>query len=183
MPISKRKRFEVFKRDGFKCQYCGRTPPDVVLECDHVIPQASGGTDDRCNLTTACHECNSGKSDKHLIEIPASVDAGMALEIERRSQTQRFNRWLMDLRKQDDASIDRIARYWGDATHPDNPGQWRLSDNLTPTVRIFLKSLPEAEILDAIDITASKTQMIEGYTFKYFCGVCWRKIKGDNRHA
>lgn len=30
--ISKKLRFEVFKRDGFTCQYCGRMAPDVVLE-------------------------------------------------------------------------------------------------------------------------------------------------------
>lgn len=30
-PISKKIRFEVFKRDGFTCQYCGRMAPDVVL--------------------------------------------------------------------------------------------------------------------------------------------------------
>lgn len=29
--ISKRLRFEVFKRDGFVCQYCGNHPPAVVL--------------------------------------------------------------------------------------------------------------------------------------------------------
>ena len=33
--ISKKARFEVFKRDSFTCQYCGRTAPDVVLHLDH----------------------------------------------------------------------------------------------------------------------------------------------------
>jgi 5-methylcytosine-specific restriction endonuclease McrA len=37
-PLSKKLRFEVFKRDGFSCQYCGAHPPDVLLEIDHVIP-------------------------------------------------------------------------------------------------------------------------------------------------
>lgn len=27
-------RFEVFKRDMFTCQYCGRKAPDVILEVD-----------------------------------------------------------------------------------------------------------------------------------------------------
>lgn len=34
--ISKKKRFEVFKRDMFTCVYCGCKPPDVILEIDHV---------------------------------------------------------------------------------------------------------------------------------------------------
>src|SRR5262249_12475071 len=29
-------RFEVFRRDDFRCTYCGRKPPEVVLHVDHV---------------------------------------------------------------------------------------------------------------------------------------------------
>lgn len=29
--VSNELRFEVFKRDKFTCQYCGRKAPDVVL--------------------------------------------------------------------------------------------------------------------------------------------------------
>jgi predicted chitinase len=42
-PLSKRIRFEVFKRDSFKCQYCGAVAPDVLLNVDHVRPVAGGG--------------------------------------------------------------------------------------------------------------------------------------------
>lgn len=54
-------RFEVFKRDGFICQYCGRRPPEVILEADHIVPKSKGGTDIIENLITACYECNRGK--------------------------------------------------------------------------------------------------------------------------
>ena len=30
--VSKKRRFDVFKRDGFTCQYCGATPPGVLLK-------------------------------------------------------------------------------------------------------------------------------------------------------
>jgi 5-methylcytosine-specific restriction endonuclease McrA len=66
--LSKRTRFAVFNRDGFTCQYCGRRPPLVVLQCDHIVPVAKGGTNDHWNLTTACTECNLGKSDGFLLE-------------------------------------------------------------------------------------------------------------------
>ena len=36
--LSKKIRFEVFKRDKFTCQYCGKTAPNVVLEVDHIEP-------------------------------------------------------------------------------------------------------------------------------------------------
>lgn len=65
--ISNSLRFEVFQRDKHTCQYCGRRPPEVELEVDHLIPVARGGTDVFENLITSCRECNSGKSAK-LIE-------------------------------------------------------------------------------------------------------------------
>lgn len=46
VPISKALRFEVFKRDSFTCQYCGRSAPEVVLEVDHIVPVSKGGTND-----------------------------------------------------------------------------------------------------------------------------------------
>lgn len=54
-------RFQVFKRDRFTCQYCGKS--GVELEVDHIHPLASGGTNDLDNLITACKDCNRGKRD------------------------------------------------------------------------------------------------------------------------
>lgn len=66
--ISKKLRFEVFKRDNFTCQYCGRMAPDVVLEIDHINPVANNGTNDIINLITSCKDCNRGKGAKVLNE-------------------------------------------------------------------------------------------------------------------
>lgn len=58
-------RFDVFKRDGFRCRYCGAAAEDgAVLHADHVIPQSKGGPTTLENLVTACFACNIGKSDK-----------------------------------------------------------------------------------------------------------------------
>lgn len=67
MSISKRLRFEVFKRDNFTCQYCGARPPDTVLEVDHVHPRCEGGLDGIENLKTACWNCNRGKAGIPLV--------------------------------------------------------------------------------------------------------------------
>lgn len=77
MPIGKSLRFEVFARDSFTCQYCGRRPPDVILEVDHIHPRSKGGDDDHVNLVTSCYDCNRGKRDKVLSEIPNSPDADL----------------------------------------------------------------------------------------------------------
>lgn len=62
MPVSKRLRYEILRRDNHACRYCGATAPDVKLNVDHVIPQALGGTDTPDNLVTACADCNAGKT-------------------------------------------------------------------------------------------------------------------------
>ena len=61
-------RFEIFKKDNFTCQYCGRNVKEdkIRLHIEHIIPKAKGGTDDPSNLTTSCSDCNFGKSDRML---------------------------------------------------------------------------------------------------------------------
>ena len=65
--ISKSRRFAVFKRDGNKCQLCGRSQDDgVKLHVDHRVPLAKGGSNEDENLWTLCEDCNLGKSDRSL---------------------------------------------------------------------------------------------------------------------
>lgn len=66
--INAKKRFEVLKRDGFRCQYCWKTGKDVTLEVDHITPKSDWWTDDFNNLITACRECNMGKWKTELNE-------------------------------------------------------------------------------------------------------------------
>ncbi|MFN3703025.1 HNH endonuclease [Thermomonas sp.] len=62
IPLTKRKRFEILKRDSYRCQICGKTAKDGArLEVDHKVAVANGGTNDDSNLWTLCFDCNSGK--------------------------------------------------------------------------------------------------------------------------
>ena len=62
-------RFKVLVRDNFKCVYCGKTKEEERIDVDHVIPVASGGTNDIGNLVAACTTCNIGKSKSHVIPV------------------------------------------------------------------------------------------------------------------
>jgi hypothetical protein len=62
MALSKRLRFEILRRDGHACRYCGAKAPTVTITVDHVIPVTLGGTDSPTNLVAACPACNAGKS-------------------------------------------------------------------------------------------------------------------------
>ena len=63
-------RQNIFKRDGFRCQYCG-TNRDLTI--DHVVPRARGGKTTWLNLLTACKTCNARKGDYTPEEVGLSV--------------------------------------------------------------------------------------------------------------
>lgn len=54
-------RRRVFKRDNYKCVYCGS---GKNLTIDHVIPKSKGGDNSWTNLVTSCSRCNCNKGDK-----------------------------------------------------------------------------------------------------------------------
>lgn len=64
--VSGKLRYQVLKRDNFKCCACGASPakdPSVELHIDHVIPWSKGGETSMANLRTLCSRCNLGKGD------------------------------------------------------------------------------------------------------------------------
>jgi 5-methylcytosine-specific restriction endonuclease McrA len=62
---------EIFRRDGFRCQYCGQ--PSAHLTLDHVIPRYRGGVYAWDNLVSACPQCNRRKGHR------TPQEAGMSL--------------------------------------------------------------------------------------------------------
>lgn len=56
--MSPTRRQRVLERDGHRCQECGATE---LLEIDHVVPVAHGGTEDESNLQVLCEKCNNRK--------------------------------------------------------------------------------------------------------------------------
>lgn len=63
----RRKRDEIFKRDKFTCQVCGRIGGE--LELDHIVNVARGGTDNDNNLQTICTTCHKPKTHAESQEI------------------------------------------------------------------------------------------------------------------
>lgn len=59
---SRLSRKNLFIRDSFQCQYCGRK--DVMLTIDHVMPKSRGGENSWDNLVSACLQCNARKGNK-----------------------------------------------------------------------------------------------------------------------
>ena len=53
-------RLEVFKRDHYTCQYCGKETRQLTL--DHVVPRYRGGEHTWENVVSACVPCNRRKA-------------------------------------------------------------------------------------------------------------------------
>ena len=97
--ISKKKRFSVFKRDDFTCQYCGSHPPNVVLHVDHIHPVSKGGTNEEENLITSCFSCNNGKGAETLDVAPISTEKKIEIQKEKLDQYEGYLR-LVDAKSQ-----------------------------------------------------------------------------------
>lgn len=170
-PISKGRRFEIFKRDGFCCQYCGATPPKALLHVDHIHPVKLGGSNDPDNLITACDECNLGKSATPLSSVPKSL-ADRAEEVAER-----------------EAQIAGYAAIMEAARERVEEDMWRVAEELQPGasdgysrdrlngIKHFINTIGLYEVLEAADIANSKYRIGSSSAFKYFCGICWRKIR------
>lgn len=55
------KRYQIFKRDGWKCLCCGKADPEQ-LTIDHIVPLSLGKDNSAKNLQTLCRECNQKKA-------------------------------------------------------------------------------------------------------------------------
>lgn len=63
-------RKNIFVRDDFTCQYCGKTfsSRHNKLTIDHVVPRCKGGKHTWSNLVACCYPCNNSKGNKSLEE-------------------------------------------------------------------------------------------------------------------
>lgn len=172
MSLSKKIRFEVFKRDGFKCQYCGKAPPDVVLEVDHINPVAEGGEDDLNNLLCACFDCNRGKKNIPLEKIPSTLQDNLEVLREKELQLKEYNRFLKRIQDRVKREMDEV-----NAIYESNFPGWRLSESFyNVTLKRFFESLPKQSIIQAMQIACNRITD-KDKVINYFCGICWNNIK------
>jgi 5-methylcytosine-specific restriction endonuclease McrA len=54
-------RQNIYARDKYACQYCGKKFPSEELSYDHVIPKSRGGKTEWGNIVTCCFRCNRKK--------------------------------------------------------------------------------------------------------------------------
>jgi len=175
--MTKKLRFGVFKRDGFQCQYCGKKPPEIVLEVDHINPLSKNGTDDIDNLITACFACNRGKGSESLQTIPTTVTDKLQIAQEREEQLKAYNRFLMQKENRIKKDIEELNSTFSSLF----PGK-EFSDGFKISIKKFLEYLPKQKLLDHLSLAYLRLPDEPEQALKYFCGINWREIRNDGRN-
>ena len=150
--ISKKLRFEVFKRDSFTCQYCGKSAPEVILEVDHIKPVSKGGTDEMLNLITSCRDCNRGKTNVELSDDSVVIKQKKQLEElqERRNQIEMMMEWQEELINLDNEQVDIICCKFKAYTG------CGVLDSGKIKIKKWLKKYTLEDLLEALDRSVSQ---------------------------
>lgn len=183
-PLSKRTRFDVFKRDDFSCVYCGSSPPDVKLHADHMIPVVEGGSDDLDNLVTACDSCNLGKgprplgSDVHPAASPENIEEMK----ERKAQVAAYRRhmrsWLKQKRAAEDEQVQMVAEEFAGRIGV----TWPIEGEAKTRAQVlgFIRSLGLKRVIEAAGISYKRNARNQ---FAYFCACCLNMIREEREDA
>jgi len=174
--VSKPLRYQVLRRENYACRYCGRGAPEVRLEIDAVVPEALGGSHkDPANLVAACSDCNRGKA-------ASSPDAPLVADV-----AQDALRWASAMQQ---AAAEMLARS-EEVTEAQQRfdaawGAWTCGERKQPVPRdpgwknsvdaLLAAGLPIEVIEECIHIAMSRRNVSADGTFRYMCGVAWKKV-------
>lgn len=181
--ISKKIRFEVFKRDSFKCQYCGESAPDVTLHLDHIHPIAEGGDNSITNLITSCQPCNLGKGARTLSDSSTVEKQKQQLDElnERRNQLEMMMNWRKELTALTETTFDHVY------SHYKSFFNFSLTESGQNDLRKWIKRYPVDTLLDSIEAAAAQyleydsegsiTLKSADYAFGMIPRICTKKQK------
>ncbi len=174
--LSKRVRFEIFKRDSFTCRYCGAQAPTVVLEIDHIEPVAKGGSNHALNLITSCSGCNRGKSDRRLDDNSMVTRQRLqaAEAQERAEQIRMMARWQRELLKADDLATDACLALWNEQALT-----FRAPEEARRELKRLINRFGAAEVMTAVRIACiTYVQSENGLVTQESATLAWQKIGG-----
>lgn len=170
--IGAKRRFEIFKRDGFSCMYCGAHPPEVLLHVDHITPVADGGGNETENLITSCERCNLGKGATPLSSVPVSLEEKAKEIAERELQIRGYQDVMDSKRLRLEEEQWRVAEIFMNQFCEE-----RIRKDYLVSIKRFIEELGIHECLDAMESATAKKPWSKDTCFRYFCGICWNKIK------
>lgn len=151
--LSKKIRFEVFKRDSFTCQYCGNSAPNVLLEVDHIKPVSKQGEDDITNLITSCFDCNRGKSDRELSDDTVAIKRKKQLDElqSRREQIEMMMEWQGGLDSIREQELSAALEYLHSKIYP-----FTANDSGEKIIKSAIRKYGLKEFLECVNISVEQ---------------------------
>lgn len=182
--LSKKIRFEILKRDGFQCQYCGSSAPDVVLNVDHINPVSNGGDNNVLNLITSCFACNAGKSDRKISDsdvLKKSLNQARETS-EKLTQLKMMSDWHKEISKIDDKKFETVIEHIN--IHLNKYQKKINAEKASQEISLLIKNYSMDIILKGIDGSA-KSYLLRNTDIEKFISkiekVCyWIKEEIDN---
>lgn len=171
MPVNKRTRYEVLKRDNFTCRYCRSTEGELTV--DHVVPVALGGADEPTNLVAACRDCNAGKASTTPDEATVAQADESAI------------RWAEAVKVaaqkmlSDRPPADTIRHSW----FVEEWARWNedlgyLPDGWAKSLDYWIAGgLPQVVILDCLSIAMGNRSVTHYNVFAYMGGIARKKLE------
>lgn len=177
--ILKKIRFEVFKRDSFKCQYCGSSAPDVILHIDHIHPVSKGGDNDITNLITSCFDCNMGKKHRLLGDNTAIAKQKAQLDEinEKRLQLEQMLKWRKELQSIEKTTLKVAIDEWHNMIDGYSLND-RGEDQLSKLINKFGLNL----VLDAMQIASKYFDRSSGELSRESVCLAFEKLGGICNH-
>jgi hypothetical protein len=179
MAVTQRIRYEVLRRDGYRCRYCRTSEESATLTVDHVLPTALGGTDDPANLVAACVDCNAGKTstapDGPLVDDVAADAVRWA-----RAITQAAEEAALD-RSAREKKLTEFTDVWDRWKYPDGQSEPRPT-NWAASVESWMKAgLTIPDLKELADIALGNSRITDSW--RYFAGCCWKRVKQRQARA
>jgi hypothetical protein len=171
--ISKKMRFEIFKRDNFTCQYCSAKPPNIPLEIDHILPVSKGGDNSKDNLITSCFDCNRGKSSNELnTVIPTLIEKTEKIKLAQKQylQYKSLQKKQAKIINQEISEIENIFK--------EVFSEYSFQPNFILQVKVFIENIGFYEVKEAMEIACLKISDPNN-ALKYFCGIYWNKYRNN----
>ena len=173
MAITKKLRFEVFKRDGFKCRYCGKTPPQVILEIDHVNPKSKGGIDDKKNLVTSCFDCNRGKRNNKIKLLPINLKESVEQLEEMEFQYIAYQKMLDKINKRIVEEVIKISNLYYEHSYI------YFDKHLKRRTKDFIKTIGYDEVRESLELAILKAKTFDKIIPIYY-GRCFN-LMGEKK--
>jgi hypothetical protein len=167
MAISKTLRFEVLRRDGFACTYCGRKPPEVELHIDHVMPGALGGKDSPENLATSCVDCNAGKGSS-----PPDAEVVAQVSDDARRWAEAMRMAAAEMVAEDDSS-----QWFVDLWLSVEEAEYLPLDAKQRISRLRGRGLPREVIEEMFWVAVGARHVSRRNRYAYFNGACNRRLE------